>query len=64
MDRMSWQERSCGDIYSLEITGVLIVFLFWWVLDNRRYRILADRNDPTILLAVSFFILPDWFIHI
>ncbi len=48
---------------SLEITGVLIVFLFWWVLDNRRYRILAGFGMTlAILLAVSFFILPDWFI--
>ncbi len=45
-----------------DIAGLLVLFIFWWVSYHRRGRILAGfLMTLAILLAVSFFILLDWF---
>ena len=45
-----------------DIAGLLVLFIFWWAIYHRRSRILAGfLMALAILLAVSFFILSDWF---
>ena len=45
-----------------DIAGLLVLFIFWWVIYHRRGRVLAGfLMTLAILLAVSFFILLDWF---
>jgi hypothetical protein len=45
-----------------DITGFLVLFIIWWAIYHRRGRILAGfLMTLTILLAISFFILPNWF---
>jgi hypothetical protein len=45
-----------------DIAGIFMLFIFWWAIGHRRGRILAGfLMSLTLLLAVSFFILPDWF---
>lgn len=45
-----------------DIAGLLVLFIFWWAIYHRRGRILAGfLMTLAILLAVSFFILSDWF---
>jgi hypothetical protein len=48
--------------FKTDIAGLLVLFIFWWAIYHRRGRILAGfLMTLTILLAVSFFILLDWF---
>jgi hypothetical protein len=45
-----------------DIAGLLVLFILWWVIYHHRGRILAGYlMTLVILLAVSFFILLDWF---
>ena len=45
-----------------DIAGLLVLFIFWWAIYHRRGRILAGfLMTLAILLALSFFILSDWF---
>jgi hypothetical protein len=45
-----------------DFAGLLVLFIFWWAIYHRRGRILAGfLMALAILLAVSFFILPHWF---
>jgi len=45
-----------------DISGVLVLFIFWWAIYHHRGRILVGfLMTLVILLAVSFFILSDWF---
>lgn len=45
-----------------EIAGPLVIFLIWWAIFNRRGRILSGfLMTLASLVAVSFFILLDWF---
>lgn len=45
-----------------DITGLLVLLILWWAIYNRRGRILAGfLMTLAILLAISFFILPNWF---
>jgi hypothetical protein len=45
-----------------DIAGLLVLLIFWWAIYHRRGRILAGfLMALAILLAVSFFILPHWF---
>jgi hypothetical protein len=45
-----------------DIAGPLVLFIFWWAFFHRRGRILAGfLMTLTFLLAVSFFILLNWF---
>ena len=50
-------------ISAIRLTGVLVFFVFWWVIYQRRWRILwGFLMGLTILLALSFLFLPDWFL--
>ncbi len=45
-----------------DIAGLLVLFIFWWIIYHHRGRILAGfLMTLAILLAMSFFILLDWF---
>ncbi|MCX6035629.1 MAG: hypothetical protein NTV38_11740 [Chloroflexi bacterium] len=45
-----------------DIAGLLTLFIIWWAIFHRRGRILAGfLMTLAILLAISFFILSDWF---
>ena len=45
-----------------DVAGILVLFVLWWAIYHRRGRILAGfMMTLAILLAVSFFILLDWF---
>jgi hypothetical protein len=45
------------------LTGVLFIFLVWWIAYHRRWRIFwGFLMSLVILLAISFFFLPDWFL--
>jgi len=46
-----------------DIAGLLVLFIFWWAIYHNRGRIIAGfLMTLTISLAVSFFILLDWFL--
>jgi hypothetical protein len=46
----------------LDFSFLLVLFILWWAVYHHRSRILAGfLMTLTILLAVSFFIIPDWF---
>ncbi len=46
-----------------DIAGLLTLFIIWWAIYHRRGRILAGfLMTLAILLAISFFILSDWFL--
>jgi hypothetical protein len=46
----------------LDFSFLLVLFILWWAVFHHRGRILAGfLMTLTILLAVSFFIIPDWF---
>ena len=46
-----------------DITGVFVIFTFWWVIVHRRWRILAGfLMALVILVTLAFFLLPDWFL--
>lgn len=48
-------------LLKLGIFGVLVVFLLWWALYHRRWRVLAGLGMALgILLLLSFLILPNW----
>jgi hypothetical protein len=43
--------------------GVLVFFMFWWIIHERRWRILwGFLMGLVILLGLSFLLLPDWFL--
>ena len=45
------------------LTGVLLLFLAWWIIYHRRWRVVGGFFMLlAFLLALSFFLLPDWFI--
>jgi hypothetical protein len=45
-----------------DIAGFLVLVIFWWAIYHRRGRLVAGfLMVVVILLAVSFFILSDWF---
>ena len=45
-----------------DISGLLVLLIFWWAIYNRRGRILAGFLMTLVfLLAVSFFIISNWF---
>jgi len=45
------------------LTGVLAFFIFWWVIYQRRWRVLwGFLMGLAILLGLSFLLLPDWFL--
>jgi hypothetical protein len=45
-----------------DIAGLLVLFILWWAIYHRRGRILAGfLMTLAILLAISFFILLNWF---
>lgn len=49
--------------FSPLLTGVLLVFVVWWIVYHRRWRIVWGLLMTTaFLLAVSFLFLPDWFL--
>jgi hypothetical protein len=46
----------------LDLSILLVIFILWWAVYNHRGRLVAGfLMTITILLAVSFFILPNWF---
>ncbi len=48
--------------FKLDATGLLVLFILWWAIYHRRGRILAGFGMAlVILLSISFFILPGWF---
>ncbi len=47
----------------LDISILLVMFILWWSLYHHRSRLIAGfLMTLTILLAASFFILPNWFL--
>ncbi len=49
-------------LFMPRLFGILIVFLFWWVLVQRRWRVLAGSAMALgVLLLLSFLLLPGWF---
>ena len=50
-------------LFKPDITGIFVLFFLWWVIYHRRWRILGGLvMTLTILFAMGFFLLPDWFI--
>lgn len=50
-------------VFMPDIAGILVLYIFWWAIYHRRWRILAGFLMTIItLLLISFFILSDWFI--
>lgn len=48
--------------FKINIFYLLILFIFWWVIYHRRWRILAGfLMTMVILLALAFFLLSNWF---
>ena len=44
------------------ITGVFLLFMLWWIIYQRRWRIIwGFLMGLALLLALSFLLLPDWF---
>jgi hypothetical protein len=49
--------------FNLDLAGLIVLFILWWVIYHHRGRILAGfLMTLSILLALSFFILSDWFL--
>jgi hypothetical protein len=49
-------------LFSPEIAGVFVLFILWWTIYHRRWRILGGSlMTVVILLAIGFFLLPGWF---
>jgi hypothetical protein len=45
------------------LTGVLAFFVFWWIIHQRRWRILGGFfMGATVLIVLSFLFQPDWFL--
>jgi hypothetical protein len=45
------------------LTGVLALFLFWWIIYRRRWRVLwGFFMGFVVLLGLSFLLIPDWFL--
>jgi hypothetical protein len=45
------------------LAGILAFFLFWWIINQRRWRILwGFLMGVAVLLALSFLFLPGWFV--
>jgi hypothetical protein len=45
------------------LTGVLAFFIFWWIIYQRRWRVLwGFLMGFAILLGLAFLFLPDWFL--
>jgi hypothetical protein len=45
------------------LAGVLAFFLFWWIISQRRWRVLwGFLMGLAVLLALSFLFLPEWFL--
>jgi hypothetical protein len=50
-------------VSALRLTGVLAFFIFWWIIYQRRWRVLwGFLMGLAVLLALSFLFLPDWFL--
>jgi len=48
--------------FKADISGIFVLFFLWWVMYHRRWRILGGfLMTLVILLALGFFLLPDWF---
>ncbi len=45
------------------LTGVLAFFIFWWIIYQRRWRVLwGFLMGSVILLGLAFLFLPNWFL--
>ena len=45
------------------LTGILAFFIFWWIIYQRRWRILwGFLMGVAVLLGLAFLFLPDWFL--
>lgn len=45
-----------------DITGIFVLFILWWAIYHRRWRILGGfLMTLVILFTMGFFLLPDWF---
>lgn len=45
------------------LAGVLAFFMFWWIIYQRRWRVLwGFLMGLAVLMALSFLFLPDWFL--
>jgi hypothetical protein len=45
------------------LTGFLALFLFWWIIYRRRWRVLwGFFMGIAVLLGLSFLLIPDWFL--
>ena len=48
-------------LFAPRITGIFIFFIAWWIIYQRRWRILwGFLMSLVLLLALSFLFLPDW----
>jgi hypothetical protein len=49
-------------VSSARFTGVLVFFIFWWIIYQRRWRILwGFLMGLAVLLGLAFLFLPGWF---
>ncbi|MGB8213821.1 MAG: hypothetical protein WCE68_09720 [Anaerolineales bacterium] len=50
-------------VSAVRLTGVLAFFIFWWIIYQRRWRVLwGFLMAIAVLLALAFLFLPDWFL--
>ena len=50
-------------VSAARLTGILSIFIFWWVFYQRRWRVLwGFLMGLAVLLALSFLFLPGWFL--
>jgi len=48
--------------FSPEIAGIFVLFIVWWTIYHRRWRVLGGfLMTLVILCAIGFFLLPGWF---
>ena len=53
----------CVLLSAPRLTGVLLLFLAWWIIYHRRWRVVGGFFMLlAFVLALSFFLLPDWFV--
>ncbi|HTX91989.1 MAG TPA: hypothetical protein VMC09_12315 [Anaerolineales bacterium] len=50
-------------LFEPRFTGVFFVLVFWWIIFQRRMRVIwGFLMGLVFLLVLSFFLLPDWFL--
>ncbi len=48
-------------LFSPRIAGIFLIFIFWWVIRHRRWRVLGGAGMALgLLLLLSFLLMPGW----